>query len=173
MPSGKTSSASWMRSSKKPATKTCICPCSSPSPSCRKRKTMWRALPRSAPGSPTAAAKSWRSATASAPLPRRSSVSTIRTSFTPIATCPSSTTSGAACSAGKRPPAPSCATGNFSGRKATLCMPLKPKPGRRPSGCWASMPTLWRTCWPCPWSGAGRLKRRSSTARRRPTRWSA
>ena len=39
---------------------------------------MWRALPLSAPGSPTAAARSWRSATASVPPLRPCSVSTIK-----------------------------------------------------------------------------------------------
>ena len=49
---------------------------------------MWRALPLSAPGSPTAAARSWRSATASVPPLRPCSVSTIKTLSTPTGDLP-------------------------------------------------------------------------------------
>lgn len=44
----------------------------------------------------------------------------------PIATCPSSSTSGRTSCAGKRPPVPSCAQANFCGRKGTPPTP----PGR-------------------------------------------
>ena len=58
-----------------------------------------------------------------------------KTSSTPGGTCPSSTTSGAPSSAGKRLPAPSSATGSFCGRRATPCTPPPRRPVRRPSGC--------------------------------------
>ncbi len=41
----------------------------------------------------------------------------------------------AACCAGRRPPAPSCATGNSCGRRATPCTPLLRKPRLSPSRC--------------------------------------
>ena len=89
----------------------------------------------SAPGSPTAAARSWRSATASVPPLRPSSASTTRTLSTPTGTCPNCTTSGALSCAGKRPAAPSCATGSSCGRRAIPCTPPKRRPARRPCGC--------------------------------------
>ena len=69
--------------------------------------------PPSAPGSPWAAAKSWRTASVSAPPLRRCSASITPTLSTPGGTCPSSITSGAAFCAGRRPPVPSCATREF------------------------------------------------------------
>ena len=57
------------------------------------------------------------------------------TSSTPGGTCPSCTTSGAACCGGKRPPAPSCAIGNSCGRRATPCTPPPKRPGKRPCRC--------------------------------------
>ena len=48
---------------------------------------------------------------------------------------PSSTTSGAPCCAGKRPPVPSCVTGSFCGRRATPCTPRRKRPGKRPCRC--------------------------------------
>ena len=56
-------------------------------------------------------------------------------SSTPTGTCPSCTTSGAPSCAGRRPAAPSCATGSFCGRRATPCTPPRRRPGRRPPGC--------------------------------------
>ena len=50
-------------------------------------------------------------------------------------TCPSSTTSGAPSSAGRKPPAPSSATGSSCGRRATPCTPTPRRPGQRPSRC--------------------------------------
>ena len=101
----------------------------------QKEKDHVEALPLSAPGSPTAAARSWRSATASVPPLRPCSVSTIKTLSTPTGTCPSCTTSGALSCAGRRPAAPSCATGSSCGRRATPCTPPRRRPGRRPCGC--------------------------------------
>ena len=57
------------------------------------------------------------------------------TTSTPTGTCPSCTTSGAPSCAGRRPAAPSCATGSFCGRRATPCTPPRRRPGRRPPGC--------------------------------------
>ena len=37
--------------------------------------------------------------------------------------------------AGRRPAAPSCATGSSCGRRATPCTPPRRRPGRRPCGC--------------------------------------
>ena len=101
----------------------------------QKEKDHVEASPPSAPGSPTAAARSWRSATASAPPARPSSASTTRTSSTPTGICPSCTTSGAASCAGRKPAAPSCATGSFCGRRATPCTPPPGRPWRRRCGC--------------------------------------
>ena len=70
-----------------------------------------------------------------APPLRPCSVSTTPTSSTPGETCPSCTTSGAASSAGRRPAAPSCATGNSCGRRATPCTPPPRKPLPRRSRC--------------------------------------
>ena len=79
--------------------------------------------------------RSWRSATASAPPPRPCSASTTPTSSTPTGICPSCTTSGAPSCGGRRPPAPSSATGNSCGRRATPCTPPPRRPGQRPSKC--------------------------------------
>ena len=53
----------------------------------------------------------------------------------PTGTCPSCTTSGAPSCAGRRPAAPSCATGSSCGRRATPCTPPRKRPGKRPCGC--------------------------------------
>ena len=66
---------------------------------------------------------------------RPTSESTTPTSSTPGGICPNSTTSGVPCCAGKRPPVPSCATGNSCGRRATPCMPPPKRPGKRPCRC--------------------------------------
>ena len=79
--------------------------------------------------------RSWKSATASAPPARRCSASIIRTSSSPTGTCPSCTTSGAPCCAGRRPAAPSCVTGSSCGRRATPCTPPPRRPAPRPSRC--------------------------------------
>ncbi len=44
-------------------------------------------------------------------------------------------TSGAPSCGGKRPAAPSCATENSSGRRATPCTPRRKRPGKRPCRC--------------------------------------
>ena len=160
----------WTGGLRRPATRTCTCPSSSPSPCCRRRRTMWRASPPSAPGSPTAAARSWRSATASGPPPRPCSASTIKTSSTPTGTCPSCTTSGAPSCGGRRPPAPSCATGNSCGRRATPCTPPPRRPGQETEqmlNIYADF--LENVPGHARGQGAARPTRRSSTAPRRPT----
>ena len=52
------------------------------------RRIMWRASRRNAPGSPWAAVRSWRSATASVPPPRPCSVSILPRSSSPTGICP-------------------------------------------------------------------------------------
>ena len=50
-------------------------------------------------------------------------------------TCRRCITSGVASCDGRRPPAPSCGTGNSSGRRATPCTPQPRRPRKRRSAC--------------------------------------
>ena len=85
--------------------KTCTCPCSSPNPFCSGKRSRGGLCARSRLGDPRGQRKSWPSACACGLLRRRCSANTIRISYSPGATCPSSTTSGAALCAGKDDPA--------------------------------------------------------------------
>ena len=53
----------------------------------QKERIMWKALPRNALGSPMAAAKSWRSAIASAPLLKHCSVNILKMPSNPTGIC--------------------------------------------------------------------------------------
>ena len=64
---------------------------------------------------------------------RRCSATILPMCCTPGATCPCCTTSGAAWSAGKRPPVPSCAAVSSGGRRATPSTRPPKRPRPRPS----------------------------------------
>ena len=87
----------------------------------------------------------------------------------PGAICPACTTSGAACCAGKRPPARSCAGASSSGRRATPYTPLQEEAREETHPDARNLRRhLPRTGWPCLSSAATRPRRRSLQARRTP-----
>ena len=94
-PSGENIQQILDQSSRRPAHENVYLPMLIPESLLQKEKDHVEGFAPSAPGSPWAAARSWRSATASVPPPRPCSASTIATSSTPTGTCPSCTTSGA------------------------------------------------------------------------------
>ena len=63
---------------------------------------------------------------------------------------PASITSGAASSAGKRPPVPSSAGASSSGRRGTRYTPRPRRPSQRPARCWRYTPSCARLSSPCP-----------------------
>ena len=135
MPSGNTSRAFLTVISRRPDTRTSTCRCSFRRASSTKRRTTSKASRPSAPGSPSAAVSSSKSACASVRHPRPCSATTGRTSSNPTATCRNSITSGSASCAGRRPPVRSCVPVNSCGRRAIPCTPRQRKPPKRPSAC--------------------------------------